>query len=347
MRELVLGHNGLARLLPGRQLFGGRGQPVGGGPPGDAGGSPVGMRPPSGQAGGQARLAVPSGENEPGLLRLFRPMLATQVSWLLPLALIGVPLLAWQNWPLKWRRGGLEGPDAPSGSDALAGDRRRWQGLLLWGGWLLSTGGYFTVGNMFHAYYLVMLAPAVAALFGAGIVALWQERRRGRWGWLLLPAALGLTAAVQAGILAEYPDWRRWLVPLVGGLCAAAVIGLGAMRRAGRRAWIRRAGTALAAAGVLGLLVTPAVWSVYTAWNAPVGGLPSAGPPPIARSASGAQGTAPMVLSGAANAPRGDRPPVDPTSQVDPKLLEYLRSNLRTARFIFAVPSSVQSYVSN
>ncbi|MEO3777733.1 glycosyltransferase family 39 protein [Micromonospora sp. B11E3] len=92
-----------------------------------------------------------------GLGRMFDTDVGGQVSWLLPAALI---LLA----------AGL----------VLAGrasrtDRTR-AGLLLWGGWLLVTGGVFSfMSGIFHAYYTVALAPAVGALVGIGTTLLWRR----------------------------------------------------------------------------------------------------------------------------------------------------------------------------
>ena len=44
--------------------------------------------------------------------------------------------------------------------------------LVLWGGWLLVTGLVFSfMAGIFHAYYTVALAPAIAALVGIGALA--------------------------------------------------------------------------------------------------------------------------------------------------------------------------------
>src|SRR6185436_4923025 len=41
--------------------------------------------------------------------------------------------------------------------------------LLLWGGWLVVTGAVFSLmAGIFHAYYTVALAPAIAALVAIG-----------------------------------------------------------------------------------------------------------------------------------------------------------------------------------
>jgi len=298
--ELIVGHNGLARLLPGGRNWMARlgitagspgGQP-GGGPgafasaAGQPGKPPAAPLPPGGGPGSSARaLPPPSGQpgqpptppaggpsapggsgdsrlshetGEPGLLRLFNHQLAGQISWLLPLAGLGFLAAAWQARPRF----------------PLA---RRHQGLLLWAVWLLPMVIFFSVANLFHRYYLEMLAPAIGALVGAGVVALWQDYCRSGWRGWLLPLALVGSAAFEAAILSEFPNWSRWLTPLVVGLCLASAVVLVVARlarRSGRRAWTG----AVAAAGVLALLVPMLVWASIPVWYGGHTGLPYAGP---------------------------------------------------------------------
>ena len=114
--------------------------------------------------GGVAGLGNPrsSEVGEPGVLRLVTEPLVTEAGWLLPLALLGIPLilaiLGWQ-WPLS--------------DKDLA--------VVLWAGWLLPSLAYFTfTSGLFHAYYLIMLGPPLAALVGAmawALVALVTRRK--------------------------------------------------------------------------------------------------------------------------------------------------------------------------
>jgi 4-amino-4-deoxy-L-arabinose transferase-like glycosyltransferase len=67
--------------------------------------------------------------------------------------------------------------------------------LGLWAGWAFCCGIVFNAaGGFFHAYYLVAMAPALAALAGIGVVGLWSFYTPGGAGALLLPAALIVTA---------------------------------------------------------------------------------------------------------------------------------------------------------
>lgn len=80
--------------------------------------------------------------------------------------------------------------------------------------------------GIFHPYYTVQLAPAVAALAGAGAVALWELGRRRRSMAWALPAAVAAAAAWAAVLLARTPDYQPWLRSLVvpAGLLAAVAL---------------------------------------------------------------------------------------------------------------------------
>ena len=57
-------------------------------------------------------------------------------------------------------------------------DRAR-AGYVMWGLWLVVNGLVFSfMSGIIHSYYAVVLAPAIAALVGAGVVELWGLRER-------------------------------------------------------------------------------------------------------------------------------------------------------------------------
>jgi 4-amino-4-deoxy-L-arabinose transferase-like glycosyltransferase len=202
---------------------------------------------------------------EPGLLRLYSQQLGGQISWLLPLIGLGLLAAFWQT-RVRWPMG------------------RRHQSLLFWAIWLLTMVGFFSVASFFHRYYLVMLAPAIAVLAGAGWVALWKDYRRDGWRGWLLPLALVGVAAVEVVILSDFPDWSRWLTPLVVGACLVAAGGLivtRLLRRSGR-AW-----QLAATGGLLVLLVPLLVWSLVPVLHGGHSGLPYAGPDLLTNSQSG------------------------------------------------------------
>ncbi|MEU0533597.1 ArnT family glycosyltransferase [Amycolatopsis tolypomycina] len=142
---------------------------------------------------------------------------------------------------------------------------RRWRdaGWLLWGGWLLVTTAVFSfAGGIWHPYYTTAMAPAVAAVSAAGLALLWRHHRR-----TLLPLAIALTAAwafVLASRDTSFHGWTRWAVL---GTAVAAVAGLLATRS-----------RLTLVAGLVPLLLTPAVWSSAAAQSTSAGTLPAAGP---------------------------------------------------------------------
>jgi 4-amino-4-deoxy-L-arabinose transferase-like glycosyltransferase len=93
-----------------------------------------------------------------GLTRLFGVEMGTQISWLVPAALIlGVALL--------WARRGSPRADGRRAS------------VLLWGSWLVVTGLVFSFAQgIIHPYYTVALTPAIGALVGIGAAWSWQSR---------------------------------------------------------------------------------------------------------------------------------------------------------------------------
>jgi len=115
----------------------------GGGPAGAGGGGPT--------FGGAA-----------GWGRLFNTIVGGQISWLIPLAGAGLAAGLWLT-----RRGPRT-------------DRGR-AGWMLWGLWGLGCLATFSLAKgIFHPYYTVQLAPAVASLAGGGSVALWHLGQRHR-----------------------------------------------------------------------------------------------------------------------------------------------------------------------
>lgn len=192
------------------------------------------------------------------MLRLFTEPLVTEAGWLLPLALLGIPLvlvvLGWQ-WPLTDKH--------------LA--------LVLWAGWLLPELTYFTfTTGLFHAYYLIMLGPPLAALVGATAWALWRVLARQRWlGWMLLALLAGVAIVFQMVTLWNYPDFGLWIVPLA---IVLFVLGLSALALTEwrTRPWL---GKALVGMTLVAAMIAPLAWSGLTALNTrPNVALPRSGP---------------------------------------------------------------------
>ena len=207
--------------------------------------------------------AGPSFSGSAGLTRLFAADMGGQVSWLLPAALIALAALAW----LSWR--------------AVRTDRVR-AAALLWGGWLLVTGGVFSfMAGIIHPYYTIALAPAIGALTGIGAVVLWRRRDHVA-ARLILAAGIAATTVWAYLLFGRTPTWLPWLraVVLMCGILAAA--GVLAGPALARRAATGRGRLALAAIPIplalIAALAGPAAYSIDTAATTHTGALPSAGP---------------------------------------------------------------------
>lgn len=187
-----------------------------------------------------------------GIARMFDHAQGGQIAWLIPAALVA--LVA--GLLLRGR--------------AARTDAARAQ-ILLWGGWLLVTGLVFSfMAGIFHQYYTVALAPAIAALVGIGAVLSWRNRSRW-WVRLVAAASVALTTATAWLLLsrsADYLPWLRWAI-LVGGIAATLALLLPLPRRAAVVAAL------LAAAVGLG---GPVAYTVDTLNSAHQGSIPTAGP---------------------------------------------------------------------
>ncbi len=186
-----------------------------------------------------------------GLLRLFNSEIGGQIAWLLPAALL-------------------------LGATALWFTRRRVElqaALVLWLSWLLVTGLTFSfMAGIFHAYYTVALAPAVAALVGIGAWALWQHRSS-----LVATGALSFTVALTSVLgwylldrSTDYLPWLKWAVVVLG---LASALALSAAGHLPRRLALAAAGVAVVAS-----LAGPAAYAVSTAGSPHTGSIPTAGP---------------------------------------------------------------------
>ncbi|GAB3365561.1 ArnT family glycosyltransferase [Amycolatopsis echigonensis] len=228
--ELALGYNGLGRI------FGGQGN----GGMGGAGG---------GMGGGNTAFGGSS-----GLGRMFGASFGTEVSWLLPAALIGLVAGLWFT-----RR-------------AARTDRTR-ASLLVWGCWLFVTGLVFSfMSGTVHPYYAVQLAPAIAALVALSGHALWRGRAH-PGPRMVLGGMIAATAVWDFILLDRTPDWLpalRWAI-VVLGLLVSTVVVVGVPR-------VRTVLIGLAAAIVLTLGVGTAGYAVETVSLPHSGSIPTSGP---------------------------------------------------------------------
>jgi 4-amino-4-deoxy-L-arabinose transferase-like glycosyltransferase len=234
---------------------------------------------------GREKLPIPFGSS-PNALRLFGKGLGDQAGWMLPFALFGLIALALLALPASSSAGAGDrgGASADGGEDwrsagrrwtisasSPEGDRSRLACALAFGGWFVVEAAVLSLSKgIVHPYYVSGLAPATAAVAGAGALAfvkLAQGRRRPA-GIALVACALAATVAAQV-ILMRREHYMLWFIPALIAGAALAFAALLAMRRL--------AAPAVAFAFAL-LLVTPAAYATTT-WLAPVEGtFPVAGP---------------------------------------------------------------------
>ena len=262
--SLIFGYNGFGRLF-------GHGGGPGGGAPGGGGAANMAqigtqaaqltqMASPTGMVGGLGADGCggePAGVGfggETGLLRIFNESFGPNIAWLIPVALIGGGLVIW-----LLRR-------APRRNKERVG-------VLLWLGWLLMHVVIFSMtSGTIHPYYVVSMAPAVAALVGIGVPYIWQAyTRRTKVAWIL-PLSIALTTILSIIMLgySNYWPWLMWLAMIAGGV--ATILTLLPLSQTKRLKQI-----------ILGLAITagmaaPIVFSVSTVATAHSGSIPTAGP---------------------------------------------------------------------
>ncbi|WP_161797068.1 ArnT family glycosyltransferase [Bacillus sp. TH008] len=266
----------------------GGGQPSGGGGHGGFGGG-------NGGPGGGGGMNM-FGTGTAGPLRLFQSALSGQISWMLPFALFGL-----LGMMISWSRDRRE----------KAGQMKE---TLFWAAWLIPVAGFFSVAGFFHHYYLIMLAPPIAALSGIGWHAMYGlYKNRKDWASYLLPAAVFITAAFQVYILSGYTNQigSAWIYVL-GTLGVGLTITLLMLKRS------HPFGNQLTIISLCALLLTPVYWSATPLMYGNSSVLPEAGPQLKSSSGGG-------MFS----------------SDVDTGLLSYLRKNNTGEEYLFATLTTV------
>jgi 4-amino-4-deoxy-L-arabinose transferase-like glycosyltransferase len=237
--------------------------------------APGGGNAPNPGGGGFGGGGAFSGGGAASPFRLLNATLGGQISWLLPLALIALIVLAWQarvRIPLNYEH----------------------QALVLWGVWLLTMAGFFSVASFFHPYYMVVMAPAICALVGIGLVLSWNaysDLPTRDWRTWVLPASLVITAAVQIYLLASYQSWSSILTPIIAVLCLIAAVALVVTKLPLHlRFALPPVQRSVVVVALLTLLITPTIWSIYSIVQPPSEQIPSAGPQASVGGANGFPG---------------------------------------------------------
>ena len=259
------------------RLLGGRG----------GGGGPGGGHGPSGTGfGGQT-----------GIFRIFNNDFGPNIAWLLVLALAGGGLLL---WILR------KTPRTNRGRAAV----------IFWMLWLLIHIVIFSMtSGVIHPYYVVVMAPVVAALVGISLPFLWGAYTRHKpYAWLL-PVLVGVTAVTTVTILG-YASTMMWLMWIVGLLGLAGMIGLLINLYAPRR-WLQNLAIVAALAACT---LAPTVYTLATVNVTHTGSIPTAGPNSTAMQGSNNE-----------------------SSQADSQLVQYLVEHQNGATWLVAVASANES----
>ena len=310
--SLIFGYNGFGRLLGGRGGGGGLG---GGTPPSDGIGGTTkfqttgtstqtmadgaGMMP-GGMDGGPGGGHGPGGTGfggQTGIFRIFNNDFGPNIAWLLVLALAGGGLML---WILR------KTPRTNRGRAAV----------IFWMLWLLIHIVIFSMtSGVIHPYYVVVMAPAVAALVGISLPFLWGAyTRRKPYAWLL-PVLVDVTAAIAVMILG-YAGTMIWLMWIVGLLGLAGMIGLLINLYTPRR-WLQN--LAIIAA-IAACTLAPTVYTLATVNVMHTGSIPTAGPSSTAMQGSNNE-----------------------TSQANSQLVQYLLEHQNGATWLAAVASANES----
>lgn len=188
-----------------------------------------------------------------GILRLFENEIGGQIAWLLPAALVlfvAALMLA---------------------RHAKRTDARR-ATLLLFGGWLIVTALAFSfMAGIFHAYYTVALAPALAGTVAIGAGAVWATRDR-LWVRILSAVTVLGTAVWAYALLTRADSWLPWLKFVVVALAVVAAVLLVLPRRG------RMMAAVTMAVALMSALLAPAAYSVETITTPHSGSIVTAGP---------------------------------------------------------------------
>ncbi|GAA0602072.1 glycosyltransferase family 39 protein [Kutzneria viridogrisea] len=146
---------------------------------------------------GQLASMLMDFDGPPGLGRVFGP----EVGWLLPVALIALA------YGLV-RSGRAERP-----------------GWVLWGSWLVLHAAAFCLASGIHPYYTAALAPAVAALAGAGLSRLPSPR----WAVVATVVVLAIPGGLAVTASAKPITGLDGINPVVGQTVALPAAGMATM----------------------------------------------------------------------------------------------------------------------
>ncbi len=266
----------------------GMGGQKGGGP-----GNPGNQKGKAGGGGGAFAIGTA------GPLRIFQSDLGPQIAWLLPFALFGLVsgFVYYHDKNRKWYY--------------LSQQQKQ---MLLWTGWLVPVYGFFSIASFFHPYYMIMLAPAIAALVGVGGYVMTQMNRtltRTDWKFYLLPLAILTSAGLQAWYVYSYYPWLTYILLALGlGFASALVLVHDHLTK-----------KLAVTGGIAAIMLSPGWWSLTPTLAAESSAIPTAGPDLLSNGTNGGPG-------GMSD------------SNVNTQLLKYLEKHQGNAKYLMGTNDS-------
>ncbi len=200
----------------------------------------------------QGGVGGTSENGETGIFRLFNKQLGGLASWfLLPaLAMMAVGCVGIVRW-LKKRK-------TAEWTQEQTNTLRQ---VIFWSAWLVPMAIFFSVAGFMHRYYVVMIAPATAALSAIAFVKAWNSANNRR----LVPLVFLGTLAMQCVFVAR-TSWSWLVLPmLLIGVIAILLFTVSKKKL-----------TAIAMA--LTLLIAPIAWSLTPTFGTLNEHIPDAGP---------------------------------------------------------------------
>ena len=242
-----------------------------------------------------------------GVFRMFNDEFGPNIAWFMPTALIGAVTVFF-----KLRK--KERTNIQFGITAF------------WLIWLLTHMFIFSMtSGTIRPYYVVVLAPAIAALVGISLPLIIQLHKNNKNTWLL-PMTVMLTALTAAIILSMGGlTGMMWVILVLGVISSLLLILAKNGHRIGqdpqvgdaRQAILLKVGSVLS---VITVLATPIYYTIATVTQTHVGSIPTAGPSSTA-----------LVGSNNENA------------QAESALVTYLLANSSNTTWIAAVNSANES----
>ncbi|MGQ9841357.1 MAG: ArnT family glycosyltransferase [Anaerolineae bacterium] len=202
-------------------------------------------------------------------------------------------------------------PFTPNASEGLAAEHKA---FVLWGGWLITCLVFFSrVEGIFHAYYTIMLAPPLGAAVGMGMALFWRWQAARPWLNAGLLLAAGATAAFQVFTAAQH-GFQSALVYVPAALLTLAALLL----------FVKSLRPAAYALVLTALVTIPLLWTGMTVLDrAPNTALPTA------VDASAAHQTPPRPV------PARNEP-----NPADEALVTFLQAHTQDVKYLVAAPNA-------